>query len=69
MSQLRRWSWAGVERVRDGFRVLIDPLENIVPLRDFLGSPHGQIIDVDSFAGTTDALITHRHPDLSIPPH
>lgn len=63
MPQLRRLSWAGVELVRDGFRVLIDPLENIVPLREFLGSPHGQIIHIDRFAGTTHALITHRHPD------
>jgi hypothetical protein len=54
MPQLRRLSWAGVELVRDGVRVLIDPPENIAPLQDFLGSPHGQIIHVGSFAGTTD---------------
>ncbi len=63
MSQLRRLSWAGIELAGDGVRLLIDPLENIAPLRDFLGPPHGEIIHIDNFAGITHALITHRHPD------
>jgi L-ascorbate metabolism protein UlaG (beta-lactamase superfamily) len=63
MSRLRRLSWAGVELIHDGIRVLIDPLNDVARLQGFLGSPHETIIDVGGFAGTTHALVTHRHPD------
>ncbi len=61
--QLRRLSWAGIEMVSNTLRILIDPLENVAPLQDFLGTPRDQIVDLDPIPGTTHALITHRHPD------
>ncbi|HLZ06690.1 MAG TPA: MBL fold metallo-hydrolase [Bradyrhizobium sp.] len=62
MLQLRRLSWAGIELRSGDVRVLIDPLENVAPLRSFLGKPHDPILHIES-DGQTHALVTHRHPD------
>ena len=60
--RLRRLGWAGVEIRLGRTRLLIDALENVVPLEPVLGPPKRPLPPVEVSAGT-HALITHLHPD------
>jgi L-ascorbate metabolism protein UlaG (beta-lactamase superfamily) len=61
--QLRRLSLAGVELRTEHVRLLIDPLENVAPLKNFLGPPRDPILHIEKAPMLTHALVTHRHPD------
>jgi L-ascorbate metabolism protein UlaG (beta-lactamase superfamily) len=60
--QFRRLSWAGVEVVEGGWRVLIDPLEDTLPFRAFAGPPRAPLVPV-KVDGRTWAVVTHIHRD------
>jgi L-ascorbate metabolism protein UlaG (beta-lactamase superfamily) len=60
--RIRRLSWAGVEVTIGGSRLLIDPLQNVTPLREFLGAPRAPLTPVVVDDGTW-AAITHLHAD------
>jgi L-ascorbate metabolism protein UlaG (beta-lactamase superfamily) len=60
--ELRRLSWAGIELTADGERLLVDPLQDVEPLRDFLGEPKGPLVPAAIDDGVR-ALVTHLHPD------
>lgn len=62
MLRIRRLSWAGVELTADGSRLLLDPLGNPAPLRDFLGVPRAPLTPV-GVDDRTWAAITHLHAD------
>jgi L-ascorbate metabolism protein UlaG (beta-lactamase superfamily) len=59
---LRRLSWAGIEAVDGPSRLLVDPLEDVVPLAGFLGAPHAPLVPV-VIDENTWVLVTHLHPD------
>lgn len=59
---LRKLTWAGVEIRLGDTRILIDPLENIIPLEPVLGAPLWPGQPVDLTPGT-HVLLTHMHPD------
>ena len=61
-TRLKKLSWAGIEYQTAGFRLLVDPLENVEPLKAFLGPPHDPIQHIDA-GGIAHALVTHRHGD------
>lgn len=44
------------------WRLLVDPLEDVAPLRSFLGAPGGPLMPV-TIEEHTWVLITHLHPD------
>jgi L-ascorbate metabolism protein UlaG (beta-lactamase superfamily) len=60
--RVRRLSWAGVEITSGASRLLIDPLEDPSPLRDFLGTPRAPLLPI-SIHERTWAAVTHLHPD------
>jgi L-ascorbate metabolism protein UlaG (beta-lactamase superfamily) len=60
--QLRRLSWAGIEVQSDGWRIVIDPLENHEPFRHFAGDPRGPLVPV-TIDEHTWALVSHVHHD------
>lgn len=59
---LRRLSWAGVELTVGEWRLLIDPLQDTVPFRDFAGPPRGPLVPI-SIDANSAALVTHLHFD------
>jgi L-ascorbate metabolism protein UlaG (beta-lactamase superfamily) len=59
---VRTLSWAGIEVRSRGCRLLIDPLENVAALRNFLGVPRTPLVPV-TIDEQTWALVTHLHPD------
>jgi len=61
--QVRRLSWAGIEILAGGQRLLIDPLEHVSSFKQLLGGPLWPVIPVASTASETNALITHKHSD------
>ncbi|GHO63685.1 hypothetical protein KSC_025770 [Ktedonobacter sp. SOSP1-52] len=61
--QIKRLSWAGVEIIVNDRRLLIDALQSVTPLENFLGRPHWPPIAIERTRGRTDALVTHIHRD------
>ncbi len=61
--RVTRLSWAGVQLVQNDVTLLIDPLENVVPLAGFLGNPLTDLVSIQPPLGQVYALITHIHPD------
>lgn len=63
--QAARLSWAGVKITTTGRQLMIDPLQNTLPLKGLLGDPLWAPIAIPDWDGTTaiDGLVTHRHPD------
>lgn len=59
---LRRLSWAGIEVSDGSWRLLVDPLEDVAPLRSFLGAPRGPLVPV-TIDQHSSVLVTHLHPD------
>ncbi len=60
---IKRLSWAGVEVVVDNRRLLVDPLQSVAPLENFMGHPHWPLFEIERVPERTDALITHIHRD------
>jgi L-ascorbate metabolism protein UlaG (beta-lactamase superfamily) len=60
--RVRRLSWAGVEIATGPFRLLLDPLADVSPLRDFLGMPRAPLVDV-GIDHDTWVAVTHLHAD------
>lgn len=61
---VRRLSWAGIEMVAGDFRLLIDPLTHVEPLKTLgLGEPRTPIVSAGDAESADIALVTHRHPD------
>jgi L-ascorbate metabolism protein UlaG (beta-lactamase superfamily) len=61
-TSLRRLSWAGIEAIDRPWRLLVDPLENVSPLRGFLGAPRAPLVPI-TIDQHTWVLVTHLHPD------
>jgi L-ascorbate metabolism protein UlaG (beta-lactamase superfamily) len=60
--RVRRLSWAGVEVTTGTSRLLLDPLVDVRPLRDFLGAPRAPLVHV-GLDDNTWVAVTHLHPD------
>ena len=63
--RIRRLSWAGIEILANGCRLLIDVMQTTEPLKGLLGEPHWAPLAIAPWDGKVqvDALVTHRHPD------
>src|SRR5436305_2908740 len=64
--RIRRLGWAGIELEADGQTALIDPLQDVTPLADFVGEPRDAL--PAPTPGASVALVTHLHSDHCDPP-
>lgn len=65
--KIRRLGWAGIEIEHDGASAVIDAVEDISNMEQFVGPPHRPLLPPDN-AGSVDlALVTHLHDDHTDP--
>src|SRR5256886_4819243 len=64
--RIRRLGWAGIELEADGQTALIDLLQDVTPLADFVGEPRDAL--PPPTPGASVALVTHLHSDHCDPP-